>query len=237
MKFVFISCVFTLVFAANAESSQVLVYNGSGASAGDVSALIPRLEFLGYSYTLANEAQMNTMSRAQYDEYGLILWPGGDSIAMGSALSKETTGHIHDSIVLDGVSYLGFCAGAFMAETSSLYNTFKLATTYFNFYDQGAIGVVNIAFPGGMSDEIVYWDGPQLSGWGQVVAKYPSGDPAIVQDFVGRNHGFVMLSGVHPEAPLTWDVPGYVEGQQTPDNTVAVSLVSAALNKAPLSHY
>jgi glutamine amidotransferase-like uncharacterized protein len=237
MKFIFILCILGSVFATNAGASQVLLYNGSGATSGDVSALTSVLDSLGYSYTVANETQMNTMNRSQYDQYKLILWPGGDSIVMGSALTTETTGNIHDAIVLDGVSYLGFCAGAFMAETSTLYNTFKLATTYFNFYNEGAVEMVNIFFPSGTSNKIVYWDGPQLSGWGQVVGKYPNGDPAIVQDVVGTNHGFVIISGVHPEAPLNWDVPGYTESQETQNNSNAMSLVFAALNKTPVSHF
>lgn len=237
MKFISILCLLASVFGANARASQVLLYDGSGASSGDVLALISLLKSLGYSYTLANETQMNSMTRSQYAQYKLILWPGGNSITMGSHLTTKTTGNIHDTVVLDGGSYLGFCAGAFMAETSSLYNTFKLATTYFNFYNEGAVEMVDISFPGGTSGEIVYWNGPQLSGWGQVVAAYPSGDPAIVQDFVGSNHGFVMISGVHPEAPLNWGVPGYTLSNQTQDNSYAKSLIRAALNKTSLSYF
>jgi glutamine amidotransferase-like uncharacterized protein len=237
MRFIFILCILTSVFAANAGASQVLLYNGAGSTTGDVSALTSLLKSLGYSYTLANETQMNVMTRSQFDQYKLILWPGGNSITMGDALTTETTTNIHDAVVLDGVSYLGFCAGAFMAETSTIYNTFKLATTYFNFYNEGAIEMVKISFPSGTSDEVVYWDGPQLSGWGEVVGKYPNGDPAIVQDAVGSNHGFVVLSGVHPEALLDWDVPGYTTSQEAQNNSYAKSLISTTLNKASLSYF
>jgi hypothetical protein len=48
-----------------------------------------------------------------------------------------------------------------------------------------------------------YWeDGPELTGWGDPIAKYPDGTPAIAQGIVG--HGWVVLSGVHPEAPDSW---------------------------------
>jgi hypothetical protein len=45
-----------------------------------------------------------------------------------------------------------------------------------------------------------YWEsGPQFTGWGEVVGEYPDGTPAIVEGSVGQ--GWVVLSGVHPEAP------------------------------------
>ena len=97
--------------------------------------------------------------------------------------------------------------------------------------------MTNISFPGGTTREIVYWDGPELSGWGQVVGRFQNGDPAIVQDFVGRNHGFVMISGVHPEAPLDWEVPGYTSNNVSQDNSYAKNLISAALNKMSLSYF
>jgi hypothetical protein len=45
-------------------------------------------------------------------------------------------------------------------------------------------------------------DGPQLTGWGSVVGRYPDGKPAIVEGRVGD--GGAILSGVHPEAPDSW---------------------------------
>jgi hypothetical protein len=48
-----------------------------------------------------------------------------------------------------------------------------------------------------------YWeDGPQLTGWGAAVGTYPDGTPAIVEGSFGT--GWVILSGVHPEAPASW---------------------------------
>ena len=39
-------------------------------------------------------------------------------------------------------------------------------------------------------------------GWGAVVGKYPDGTPAIVEGTSGK--GWVILCGVHPEAPANW---------------------------------
>ena len=48
-----------------------------------------------------------------------------------------------------------------------------------------------------------YWeDGPEFTGWGAIVGKYPDGTPAIVEGTFGS--GWVILTGVHPEAPASW---------------------------------
>ena len=45
-----------------------------------------------------------------------------------------------------------------------------------------------------------YWEGgPQFTGWGAVVGKYPDGTPAIVEGTSGN--GWAVLSGVRPDAP------------------------------------
>jgi hypothetical protein len=52
-----------------------------------------------------------------------------------------------------------------------------------------------------------YWeDGPQFTGWGEVVAKYPDEAPAIVEGSVGQ--GWVILSGssVTPPPPLSMPI-------------------------------
>ena len=81
-----------------------------------------------------------------------------------------------------------------------------------------------------------YWeDGPQFAGWGEVVGKYPDGTPAIVEGPVGK--GWVILSGVHPEAPANWR-RGMAFRTPVSDNTAyAGTLIVAALNRATLPHY
>lgn len=61
---------------------------------------------------------------------------------------------------------------------------------------------VPIAIAGTPTVEQYWEDGPQFTGWGEVVGKYPDGTPAIVQGECGN--GWVLLCGVHPEAPDAW---------------------------------
>ena len=81
-----------------------------------------------------------------------------------------------------------------------------------------------------------YWeDGPQLAGWGAVVGKYPDGTPAVVEGTSGE--GWVILTGVHPEAPAAWRRGLIFTTPASVDHAYAGRLVSAALNRTWLSHW
>src|SRR5207249_11753437 len=56
---------------------------------------------------------------------------------------------------------------------------------------------VAIASPGTPTLDQYWEDGPQFTGWGAVVGKYPDGTPAIVQGTFGS--GWVILTGVRSE--------------------------------------
>ena len=79
-----------------------------------------------------------------------------------------------------------------------------------------------------------YWeDGPQLTGWGDVVAKYPDGTPAIVEGTFGD--GWVLLSGIHPEAPESWRRGLAFTTPASVDNAYAAALIDAAVNRKRLA--
>jgi hypothetical protein len=82
----------------------------------------------------------------------------------------------------------------------------------------------------------IYWqDGPQLSGWGQIVGKYPNGTPALTEGSWGK--GFVILSGVHPEAPASWRSGMHFNAPVDVDLAYAGTLVKAAMNHSMLPHF
>ncbi|MDQ6943843.1 MAG: hypothetical protein M3169_15185, partial [Candidatus Eremiobacteraeota bacterium] len=78
-------------------------------------------------------------------------------------------------------------------------------------------------------------DGPQLTGWGEVVGKFSDGTPAIVEGSVGK--GWVILSGIHAEAPATWRRGMKFNTPVSADTAYARTLIVAALNRETLSHY
>lgn len=230
---------FTVLFqsAQARAAATALLFNGTGSSPTDVVALANILTSMGISYDTANSAQINAMSKAMLAKYKLIVWPGGNSIDMGDSLTVSATKAVKSAVSTSGVSYIGFCAGAFMAESSTLYNVFNLAGTWFDFYQPSLIDMVWTTFADGRQRHLVYWQGPHLQRFGSVIAKYPNGQAAIAQSKVGK--GFVVLSGVHPEAPGDWRY-GFASADAdgvSADIDYTKVLINAALNKKMLPKF
>jgi hypothetical protein len=111
--------------------------------------------------------------------------------------------------------------------------------TRFGFYSAEARGIrktaVAITAAAGPTLDQYWEDGPELSGWGAVVGRYPDGTPAIVEGAAGN--GWVVLSGVHAEAPASWRRELRFTTPVELDHAYAATLIRAALNREPLPHY
>jgi hypothetical protein len=192
----------------------------------------------GLAYNTANSSQLDAMSQSQLTAYKLFIVPGGNSITIGHNLSSKATATVHNAVA-QGLNYLGICAGAFFSGYSN-YNGLNLTSgVWFGFYADHFKGInkeaVAISFPGGTKLDIYWQDGPQLSGWGQVVGKYPNGTTAITEGYWGK--GFVLISGVHPEAPAGWRSGMNFFTPLDVDLAFAGTLVNAALNRTTLAHF
>jgi len=163
--------------------------------------------------------------------------PGGNFLSIGRNLTPVAIAHVHDAVE-DGLSYLGICAGAFLAGDSP-YNGINLTGVRFRFYSAESRGIRRAAVPISSPDAPTlehYWeDGPELSGWGEAIAKYPDGTPAVAQGMVGK--GWTILAGVHPEAPENWRVGMTFATPASVDNAYATTLIEAALEGRALTHY
>ena len=218
--------------------APVLLFSGSGTSPADVGAIEKILDREHLEYSTVGTWQLNRWNEAEIRKYRLLIVPGGNFEQIGKTLAPSVPVNIRGA-VHGGLSYLGICAGAFLAGNSP-YNGLNLTSgVRFGFYAAEARGIrrsaVAITSAGGQTLDQYWEDGPQLTGWGVVVARYPDGTPAIVQGTFGS--GWVVLSGVHPEAP-----PGWRRGMEfrTPaatDNAYAAAIIRAALNRESLPHY
>ena len=220
------------------STRPVILFNGSGTSANDVTAVAAILNQLGLAYATANSAQLNAMTQTQLNSYKLLIVPGGNSITIGKYLTKATTTKIHNAVI-GGLHYLGICAGGFFGGYS-IYNGLNLtAGHWFNFYEDYYHGIhkesLNISFPGGSKLDVYWQDGPQFTGWGSIVARFPDGSPAVVEGKSGA--GWVILVGVHPEAPLSWRTGMTFTSSVASNDSYAKTLVSAALHGTWLAHY
>lgn len=217
----------------------VLLFNGNGTSSSDVTAVEAILATLKLTYATANTSQMNALSETQLKAYKLLIVPGGNSITIGNNLSKTATTNIHNAVINDGLHYMGICAGAFFGGYS-IYNGLNLTSgVWFNYYADENKGIhkeaVEITQPNGTQLDQYWQDGPQLNSWGKIVGKYPDGTAAIVEGASGK--GYVILSGVHPEAPASWRTGMTFTTSVAVDNAYAATLVTAALNGTSLPHY
>ena len=220
--------------------APILLFTGNGTSAGDVAAVERILKDNHLEYATATSRQLNGMSASQLMAYRLMVVPGGNFIDMAGSLKPITTTNIHDA-VQGGLNYLGICAGAFLAgDGRGSYNSVNLTSgVRFGFYSAEARGIrkAAVAIAGvNLAPIEHYWeDGPELTGWGAVVGKYPEGAPAIVEGTSGK--GWVILSGVHPEAPETWRRGMSFSTPARVANAYAGALIQAALHGTSLPHY
>jgi len=224
--------------STSSGSPTILLFNGSGTSSNDVAAIEKILNEKDFGYTTANSQQLNEMSEPRLRAYRLLIVPGGNFEQIGNGLTSSATTNVHNA-VHSGLNYLGICAGAFFAGNSPYNGLNLMSGVKFTFYaleDQGVRKAAVAITIAGSPALTHYWeDGPQLTGWGDVVAKYPDGTPAIVEGNVGD--GWVILSGIHPEAPERWRRGLTSNTPASVDNAYAATLISAALNRIRLEHY
>jgi hypothetical protein len=219
--------------------APVLLFDGTGTSRGDVVAIESLLDESGLAYDTVGSWGLDRMSDADLAAHRLLIMPGGDFMVIGKKL-KGTTGAKIRGAVQGGLAYLGICGGALMAADSPDYNGFNLTGgVRFGFYSDVNRGIhkdaVAIARPAEPPIDLYWEDGPTLSGWGDVVAKYPDGTPAIAEGAIGR--GWAILVGVHPEAPESWRRGLTFATPAAVDRAYAAILISAALQHTVLPHF
>lgn len=221
------------------DTASILLFNGTGVSTNDVAAIQTILGNNHLSYSTVNSLALNRMNQSQFMKYRLLIMPGGNFVEMGKSLDTGTAAKIRLA-VQHGLNYLGICAGAFLAGNSAYYNGFNLTSgVTFGFYSAENQGIQKAALTitsSGTGALDQYWEGgPQFSGWGVVVARYPDNTPAVTQGKCGN--GYVILTGIHAEAPEDWRRGMTFNTPASEDHAYAAMLVRAALEGDSLPHY
>ncbi len=224
------------VSSMTTSSVPILIFNGTGTSSTDVTAVENVVKNAGFAFKTVNSSGLNSMTQAQLAAYKLFIVPGGNSITIGNYLTHTATTNVRNAVQQNGLHYLGICAGAFFGGYS-IYNGLNLTSgVWFSKYpDSKTIDALLISFPAQSKLDIYWQGGPQLSKWGKVVGKYPNGEPAIVEGYSGK--GFVILCGVHPEAPSSWWYGMTSTTSLDTDLAYARTLVKDALSGTVLPHY
>ncbi len=222
---------------APSEGAPILLFNGTGTSPNDVRAIEAVLNRRRLNYATVDSHQLNGLSDTQMMGHRLLIVPGGNYLTIASGLTSNTATNIHRAME-GGLNYLGICAGGLLAGNATTNSPNLTAGVRVGFYAVVNKGIhkaaVPIAIAGAPTVEHYWEDGPQFTGWGEVVGKYPDGTPAIVQGSCGK--GWVVLCGVHPEAPESWRRGMPFNSPANMANDYAATLIEAALNGTRLPH-
>jgi hypothetical protein len=222
--------------ASPASPPPILLFAGTGTSPNDVLAFRALLSLNGFLYATADSRELMAMGTPGLRSHRLLIVPGGNFEEIGNGLGSGTSAAVRDAVHA-GLNYLGVCAGAFYAGNSPYHGLDLTSGARFGFYALEARGVrkaaVAVTMPGSPPIDHYWEDGPELSGWGDVVATYPDGTPAVVEGGVGA--GWVVLAGIHPEAPESWRRGLTFTAPASVANAYAATLVGAALTRTRLS--
>lgn len=224
--------------------TDVLLFTGDGTWATEVTNLEGIFAANGATYQEVTSAQLNAMTESQLAQFGTLLFPGGDGSTEANSLTAATHELLRTVVQQDGVGYVGFCAGAFIAvaptPAAGQDVTYGLGIEngallgYYYLENQGTdIAMTLESFPDGSTKDLLYYGGPVFPNTaGTVVAKYPDGNSAISEMFSGN--GYVVLSAVHPTATLTTLSDLGVTSTDGIHQDLAWKLIYAAMHQQPL---
>jgi hypothetical protein len=228
-----------------AADGRVLLFNGVSSWQAEVDSLADTMMAHGTGYDEVNSAQLDALSLDDLGGYRLLIIPGGYAPSITNSLSKDTHARLRQAVQERGMSYLGFCAGAWLAvapkpgtpdgDVSYGIGLFDgpLETETSMFKAGKEFAVTSAAFPDGSHRDLLWYGGPITPDLpGAVVTRYADGTPAISQLTSGR--GFVIVSGLHPTAnALIMNALGLKDAQII-DPDFAWQLIESALEQRPL---
>lgn len=224
--------------------TDVLLFTGPGTWSSEISSLENILTSHGATFQAIGATELNAMTVDQIAQYGLLIFPGGEGGTEAGALSAETHAHLREAVQSRGVSYLGFCAGAFIAVAPAPQGNQDVSyglgvvngplLQYYYLESQGIdIAMTEESFADGAQADLLWYGGPVTPNTpGGVIAKYPTGDPAISE--MKSGNGFVILSAVHPTATQTLLNELGMTSTDGTHTDIAWNLIHGALYQAPL---
>lgn len=224
-----------LLVSSAFASPSVLLFNGTGVDY-EWPSLEAVLKSNAIPYVTANSGQLNRMTVQELSQYKLLLIPGGNSIVIANHLTPTALANVHTAVTVNGLNYLGICAGSWVASDSLDLTSGVRFDVYPDWNKSHNPEALWISFPAPQAKLSIYWhDGPQLNGWGLVVGTYPTGSAAIAEAYAGK--GFVVLSGVHPDAPASWRTCCKFGTPLQVDLAYTATLIKAAMNATFLPHF
>jgi len=222
-------------------TTGVLVFTGDGTWGTEIGDLEAMLDAHGVTYQEATSAQLDAMSAQDMATFGVIYIPGGEGGTEADDTLPQTHANLRTAVQQLGVSYVGFCAGAFVAVAPAptgggdvSYGFGVVDGPVLDYYTGPGSDLeyeqTLESYPDGTTENILWYGGPVTPETG-VIARYPTGDPAISEMWSGK--GLVLIGGVHPDlSQATLDDLGV--SPDTPAQDIAWKIFQAALTQQPL---
>lgn len=231
-----VSTIFSCTAAfAKGKRPIALVYSGPGACSiedGDcvsAAAEVAKRAGLNVKYVEPGYFKPSDFDRA-------VVWiqPGGDAIETAIQTSAQEKNMIKNFLRRGG-AYLGFCAGAFFADTwvdndNTVPGLAILPGVSFDLTQDEKPMMVYVLWEG-LLRSLYFQAGPYFQihdEQSRVVANYLDDKPAVVYTQYGL--GRVALSGPHPEAPQSWIQDDALDDSDGPDHDLSDQMLSWLLN-------
>lgn len=211
----------------------MFIYKGIGACTGCPEAPHDLAVELGMNVRYVDSSSMNLKALAQAKVW---IQPGGEAL---DVLTTVNTTHMRSlrEWVSRGGSYIGLCAGAFLADSTvddanTIAGIGLIPGTTYDYLPTKDSTVLPISWANRV--QMMYFQAgpafrikPGYEQSVQVLARYPDGTPAAIQFRYGK--GKVILSGPHPEATPDWFT---IDGLQPPpdwDQEMALQMLKASV--------
>lgn len=227
---------------------DALLFAGDGTWGVEVSSLESILKSHNSTYKKVTSAQLDALSLDELAQFGVLIFPGGSGGSQADSLSSATHARLRAAVQERGVSYIGFCAGAFIAVAPApapgrdvsyglgIVPGEVLEYYYLEYQINPDIAMTLATFADGSTHDLLWYGGPVTPNTpGGVIAKYPNGDPAISQTFSGK--GFVIISGPHPAAPQSVRNSYGLDDSDGTDFELTWKLISSAMRQQPLQAF
>jgi glutamine amidotransferase-like uncharacterized protein len=241
--------IFLLAFPSFAKSSEppsksthipdkksapvALVYNGPGSCAGKCAT--PFLQIVKAMGMKSRFVNPENLTREIFDDAVVWIHPGGTAYDAAIAMNDDQKRLVRN-FVNRGGGYAGFCAGAFLAGTTTDDEDNEPQAAGFGFLNYsvpertpGETSYLPISWDEFGERHVFFEDGPYFvtNKHSIDIAQYSDGSLAAITTWHGR--GNVVLSGVHPEAPLSWGSEISLIDPDGKDTEVAAHLIWMAL--------
>jgi glutamine amidotransferase-like uncharacterized protein len=223
---------------------DVMLFNGDGVWASEEKSIKSMLLSHNATFEEVDSEELDAMSLEDITKFGLLIFPGGSGGTQSRSVSAATHARLREAVQKRGVSYIGFCAGAFIAvapapapgkDVSYGFGVVDGPELEYYYLENKGVNaaMTKLKLADGTSKDILWYGGPITpKTQGGVIAKYPDGNPAITQLWSGS--GFVILSGVHPTATQNMLTSLGVKSSDGIHLDFAWTLIDSALHQASL---